>query len=110
MKVLYHLDKLHKSKLCSEFCLIDSRYPYEFNGGHIKSAQNLYLPEQISKKFFGGGQKRNEVIIFHCEFSSERGPNMLKFLRTLDRETNRYPTLDYPELYLLKDGYSVSVT
>ena len=45
------------------------------------------------------------VIVFHCEFSSERAPAMLRFLRKHDRAKNAYPSLDFPELYLLKDGY-----
>lgn len=45
------------------------------------------------------------VIIFHCEFSSERGPRMCRFVRERDRALNEYPRLYYPELYILKDGY-----
>ena len=30
---------------------------------------------------------------------------MLRFLRKHDRAKNAYPSLDFPELYLLKDGY-----
>lgn len=47
------------------------------------------------------------IIIFHCEFSSERGPSLLRFLRNQDRALNQdvYPYLHYPELYLLEGGY-----
>lgn len=45
------------------------------------------------------------VIIFHCEFSSERGPRMCRFVRERDRAMNEYPSLHYPELYILKGGY-----
>lgn len=45
------------------------------------------------------------VIIFHCEFSSERGPRMCRFVREQDRAMNEYPALHYPELYILKGGY-----
>lgn len=45
------------------------------------------------------------VIIFHCEFSSERGPRMCRFVRERDRAMNDYPKLHYPELYVLKGGY-----
>lgn len=45
------------------------------------------------------------VIIFHCEFSSERGPRMCVFVRKRDRALNDYPRLHYPELYVLKGGY-----
>jgi hypothetical protein len=47
------------------------------------------------------------IVIFHCEFSSERGPGLLRFLRNQDRALNEdcYPYLHYPELYLLEGGY-----
>ena len=47
------------------------------------------------------------VLIFHCEFSSERGPNMYRFLRDQDRELNKdsYPRLVYHEIYVLEGGY-----
>ena len=45
------------------------------------------------------------VIIFHCEFSSKRGPRMCRFVRERDRAMNEYPKLYYPELYILKGGY-----
>lgn len=105
--------------------IVDARYPYEFKGGHIKGAVNLFNPEMIEKYFYQDHVKSTQsqenkenqtsetdsshgpvrVIVFHCEFSSERAPAMLRCLRKLDRQRNRYPTLDFPELYLLKDGY-----
>ena len=44
-------------------------------------------------------------MVFHCEFSSERGPRVYKLFRGMDRKKNIYPELDWPEIYLLKDGY-----
>jgi len=100
------------------FFIIDSRYPYEYEGGHIQNAHNLYTKEQIYEKFIESDElkkateKANSVgkrlvLIFHCEFSSERGPSMLRFLRNQDRTVNKdsYPKLFYPELYLLEGGY-----
>ncbi|CAF3635788.1 unnamed protein product, partial [Rotaria sordida] len=55
------------------------RYPYEYNGGHIQSAKNLYTRSQIYNEYFHkplelkDTLKRN-IFIFHCEFSSERAP------------------------------------
>ncbi|XP_046805135.1 M-phase inducer phosphatase isoform X1 [Lucilia cuprina] len=103
----------------ASYKIIDCRYPYEYEGGHIEGAKNLYTQEQIIEEFMtkqkteqqqrnneASGNKRN-IIIFHCEFSSERGPKLSRFLRNLDRErnTNVYPALDYPEIYLLHNGY-----
>ena len=47
--------------------------------------------------------------MFHCEFSSERGPKMSRFARQLDRDNHKdtYPALSFPEVYLLHKGYKV---
>lgn len=48
------------------------------------------------------------VVLFHCEFSYCRAPEMWKFLRKKDRNDlgNCHPNLTYPQIYLLKEGYS----
>lgn len=110
------------------YVIIDCRYPYEYDGGHIKGAKNIYTKEQMFKEFVdtkqpkqdtdtGEGERENEtshdgkrnILIFHCEFSSERGPNLFRYLRNSDRALNKesYPTLNYPELYLLHGGYKI---
>ncbi|XP_032332731.1 M-phase inducer phosphatase 3 isoform X4 [Camelus ferus] len=96
--------------LIEKFYVIDCRYPYEYLGGHIQGAINLYSQEELYKFFLKkpivplDNQKRI-IIVFHCEFSSERGPRMCRSLRAEDRALNRYPALYYPELYILKGGY-----
>lgn len=102
------------SQEIEEVVIVDCRYPYEFNGGHIKGAKNLYTTEQIISEFLKNpiqpkDPEKRIVLIFHCEFSSERGPKMSRFLRKSDRQANKdcYPKLHYPELYLLDGGYKV---
>ena len=159
------LNGLYDDQL-DEYLIIDSRYPYEYEGGHIRNAVNIYEHNALYEEMFinrlnlcsrltGSGVsfnsfrslsakknshhqnhhtrpqhhsvsssslkndkdstntttqtngKKRTIIIFHCEFSHERGPRMLKFLRKQDRSLNDniYPKLFYPELYLLKGGY-----
>ncbi|XP_068194828.1 M-phase inducer phosphatase 2 [Antennarius striatus] len=96
--------------LLERLVIIDCRYPYEFEGGHIKGAVNLHQEEQVEEfllqtPIIPSCPDKRVVIIFHCEFSSERGPRMCRFVRERDRATNDYPKLHYPELYILKGGY-----
>uniref|UniRef100_A0A8B9T5R0 M-phase inducer phosphatase n=1 Tax=Anas platyrhynchos TaxID=8839 RepID=A0A8B9T5R0_ANAPL len=92
-----------------ECVIIDCRYPYEYEGGHIKGAVNLHMEEDVEdfllKKPILPSENKRVIIVFHCEFSSERGPRMCRFVRERDRLGNEYPNLHYPELYVLKGGY-----
>ncbi|KAI5607403.1 cell division cycle 25-like d [Silurus asotus] len=100
------------SSVVEEFLIIDCRYPYEYGGGHIKGAVNLYTESQMFQAFIQGlsnttespaghhapdgasavgrrgnrgetpggvkegASSRRKLIVFHCEFSSERGPRL----------------------------------
>ncbi|XP_017796638.1 PREDICTED: M-phase inducer phosphatase [Habropoda laboriosa] len=105
------------SDVIGSFKIVDCRYPYEFDAGHIEGALNLYSKDLIEHCLLDPltstpeikpdtNAKRN-ILVFHCEFSWERGPNLSRFLRNLDRQRNKehYPALHYPELYLLHGGY-----
>ncbi|KAL3865041.1 hypothetical protein ACJMK2_006674 [Sinanodonta woodiana] len=94
--------------------IIDCRYPYEYDAGHIKGAINIYRGEEVrnlllqpTMSCFSSKSSKRNILIFHCEFSSERGPKLCRFLRKLDREMHKedYPRLTYPEVYLLEGGY-----
>ncbi|RUS73961.1 hypothetical protein EGW08_018276 [Elysia chlorotica] len=95
-----------------EFHIIDCRYPYEYEGGHIKDALNIYTKEAIANEYLKSpwvskDPNKRKILIFHCEFSAERGPGLFRFLRQHDRDANKecYPFLHYPEIYLLEGGY-----
>uniref|UniRef100_A0AAY4ECD2 protein-tyrosine-phosphatase n=1 Tax=Denticeps clupeoides TaxID=299321 RepID=A0AAY4ECD2_9TELE len=139
------------SAAVEDFLIVDCRYPYEYQGGHIKGAVNLHTEAQLHRAFHHGlshsqlspttgpklslsgdttvlGMRRlshgdesqsnsspdipaesspRKLVVFHCEFSSERGPRLCRYLRELDRKVNagRYPLLYHPEIYLLQGGY-----
>ena len=86
--------------------IIDCRYNYEYQGGHIKGAQNINSPEKLESLFFSKIVPR-ATFVFHCEFSHNRGPQMAGIFRSIDREKNkeRYPELFYPNVYILDGGY-----
>ena len=100
------------SGIIDEFHLIDCRYPYEFEGGHIKGAINITTTDRIDK-FFAPPTDKKVVFVFHCEYSVQRAPQMsISLTRALhfrgrDRKLNelQYPKLCYPDVYILKGGY-----
>ena len=96
------------SKEFGQVTIVDCRYPYEFQGGHIRGAVNMYTKDEVHSLLQTPvTSEKPHVLIFHCEFSSERGPKMYRFLRSEDREMNKhqYPRLNFPEVYLLHGGY-----
>lgn len=88
--------------------VIDCRFEYEYEGGHIESATNFCEKEQLAASLFNTSAPSNTLLIFHCEYSAHRAPLMAKFVRHEDRKMNayRYPQLTYPEVYILEGGYS----
>uniref|UniRef100_A0A8C3WZA4 M-phase inducer phosphatase n=1 Tax=Catagonus wagneri TaxID=51154 RepID=A0A8C3WZA4_9CETA len=98
------------SNIVERFVIVDCRYPYEYEGGHIKTAVNLPLERDaetflLQNPITPRSLDKRIILIFHCEFSSERGPRMCRFIRERDRASNDYPSLYYPEMYILKGGY-----
>eukprot|EP01113_Clastostelium_recurvatum_P049331 TRINITY_DN9123_c0_g1_i5.p1 TRINITY_DN9123_c0_g1~~TRINITY_DN9123_c0_g1_i5.p1 ORF type:complete len:491 (+),score=106.06 TRINITY_DN9123_c0_g1_i5:164-1636(+) len=95
------------SEIYSEIFIIDCRFPYEYEGGHIRGAINL-TENQVKERFIDHPvADRRICLVFHCEFSSKRAPSSLKFLRGLDRKVNlhQYPNLYYNDVFLLEGGY-----
>jgi M-phase inducer tyrosine phosphatase len=94
--------------LYEKFVIIDCRFEYEFNGGHIDGAVNFNDKEQLSSQLFDVEPTSKALLIFHCEYSAHRAPIMAKFIRNKDRSVNaeQYPRLTYPETYILDGGYS----
>jgi len=105
----------------NSFRIIDVRYKFEYEGGHIRGAENwvhgedeeflsAFLPkdplEEPPMASEDKSEKRN-IIIFHCEFSSQRAPDFYNKLRERDRTLNAhvFPGLYHPECYLLHGGY-----
>ena len=85
--------------------IFDCRSSAEFDGGHIIGAKNLTKFDNLVN-FYDSNSGLNKCVIFHCEFSSKRGPKWADIFRELDRNKNKYPNLSFPNTYILDGGYS----
>ncbi|TID18179.1 hypothetical protein CANINC_003920 [Pichia inconspicua] len=108
------------SKFCKHFddlLIIDCRFKFEYDGGHIDGAINISSIDELNNVFsdrFNSQispiemvEKNRKLVIFHCEFSSHRGPLKAIELRKIDRNvcSEYYPNLYYPEVLILEGGY-----
>ena len=67
--------------------MIDCRFDYEYDGGHIPGAINInttngvedfLLGQRVAKpapSLSGDGSKKT-ILVFHCEFSQKRAPTL----------------------------------
>ncbi|CAG7920647.1 unnamed protein product [Penicillium olsonii] len=87
--------------------IIDCRFEYEYEGGHINGAVNFNDKDRLASELFNAPQSRTALVL-HCEYSAHRAPIMAKYLRHQDRAINvdTYPNLTYPDMYILDGGYS----
>jgi M-phase inducer tyrosine phosphatase len=88
--------------------VVDCRFEYEYEGGHINGAVNYNDKELLTSQLFETALPGKTLLVFHCEYSAHRAPIMARFVRQQDRTTNveQYPRLTYPEVYILDGGYS----
>jgi len=91
----------------TRYFIIDCRFAFEYDGGHIRSAINLYTPDAVRSLLFSRPPAHGEVVLvlFHCEFSKNRAPKMYSFVRSCDRNMNQWPRLHYPHMYIIHKGY-----
>lgn len=109
------LDGAYDGKI-NNYYVIDCRFDYEYNGGHIDGAININSTARLEQELLGllrpkptvsGDLVKQTILVFHCEFSAKRAPTFAKHLRQKDRAMNNhnYPRIHYPELYILEGGY-----
>ncbi|GKZ53980.1 cell division cycle-protein [Aspergillus niger] len=87
--------------------VVDCRFEYEYEGGHISGAVNYNDKDFLAAELFSSPKPRT-ALVFHCEYSAHRAPIMAKYIRHKDRAYNvdHYPQLSYPDMYILEGGYS----
>lgn len=59
--------------------IVDCRFEYEYEGGHIDGAINFNNKEALAAKLFEAESpehSQNSLLILHCEYSAHRAPIM----------------------------------
>lgn len=104
-ETLCDLLKGEYDKYYENLFILDSRYQYEYRGGHIQGALNVTAAD-LQSLFFDKIVNRS-IVIIHCELSKNRGPELASIFRSMDRQMNvdNYPNIYYPDVYILKGGY-----
>ena len=80
------LDGVYDSQIAS-FQVIDCRFDYEYNGGHVPGAININTPAAVEEFLLGAGvvkpkaclsgdPQKKSILVFHCEFSAQRAPTL----------------------------------
>lgn len=80
------LDGNYNSQIV-EYVIIDCRFDYEYNGGHIPNAVNINTTTGVEEFLLGSGlnkpkqsvsgdSAKKTVLVFHCEFSVKRAPTL----------------------------------
>ena len=69
------------------FHVIDCRFDYEYDGGHVPGAVNINTTGGVEEFLLGmgtskptpstsGDSSKKTILIFHCEFSAKRAPSL----------------------------------
>eukprot|EP00808_Paulinella_micropora_P021532 g38816.t1 len=110
--------------LCGKLLLLDCRFRYEFEGGHIRGARHIPDEQHLHDLLFPSGtphqapparRKKNLYVVLYCEHSTLRAPTLYTYIREFDCRqkplssssfcSSPLPSLSYPFLYLLVGGY-----
>lgn len=80
------MDDLLDGHYEADYHVIDCRFDYEYNGGHIPGAININTTNAVEELLLGTAKKpkpsvsgdpaRKTILVFHCEFSAKRAPTL----------------------------------
>lgn len=77
------LDGKHRATYDQSF-IVDCRFEYEYEGGHIDGAINVNSKEELASKLFEPVTSNKTLLIFHCEYSAHRAP--LMYVKNIGQE------------------------
>jgi hypothetical protein len=78
-------------KGCDRALIVDARFPFEYHDGHITTAINIWNYKKALSFFKPSvmNDYSTTVFVFHCEFSSSRGPGLSSCMIDLARKLTR---------------------
>ena len=59
--------------------VIDCRFEYEYDGGHIEGAINVNDKDQLANQLLDRTSAEKTLLILHCEYSAHRAPIMFVY-------------------------------
>ena len=77
---------------------------------NVPKVEDETWQNSLKGQYFSGQEEAGSsmVLIFHCEFSSKRGPALFDWFRKYDRKLKGeavYPSLFYEHMYIMRGGY-----
>eukprot|EP00049_Salpingoeca_infusionum_P014390 m.268884 g.268884 ORF g.268884 m.268884 type:complete len:378 (-) comp15663_c2_seq1:516-1649(-) len=99
---------LHDALEHKNTVVFDCRFPFEYAAGSVLGALNTPLIANVETLLFRDGQPLytpDTVILFYCEFSSQRAPRLWRHIRHVDAAMNPDGCLAYPEMYVVHGGF-----
>jgi M-phase inducer tyrosine phosphatase len=98
------LEALHTAGL-EKFLILDARSPPEFAAGHLIGAFSVAGIDAFVSLFASPAFADVALVLCHCEFSNQRGPELAEYLRKYDIRMNQ-GHLRFPRIAILDGGFS----
>lgn len=109
------LDGMFDSQI-AQYHIIDCRFDYEYNGGHIPGATNINTPSGVEdflldsainkpKQSLSGDPAKKTILIFHCEFSVKRAPTLYVLFSSVFRALLIIQPFQCQTLAFQRQGY-----
>ncbi|KJE92939.1 hypothetical protein CAOG_03819 [Capsaspora owczarzaki ATCC 30864] len=99
--------------------VVDCRFAFEYKGGHIDGAINCDVSvstavDSLLNQLFPVDSRpyayKDVCLLFHCEFSQKRAPQVFTKMRDRDRALHEWPSLRFPSAFVVTGGYKAIYT
>ena len=101
---------LHTVKDCIDskrhIKIIDCRYPFEHKKGHLNGAENIWNEKKLFEKYPVDNRSYTcpFILLFYCEYSTKRAPEMAMKLREADIQYSVQGELVYNNIFVIDKG------